>query len=202
MRQFVAAVSLVALAACGGTKEEEAPEPVETVPATATPEPSPSPTGSEGPEPAKKSSLKLMQSGFTVGDKVFAYETSRSQVEASLEALLGAPTGRNGSDECGAGPMNFTDYPGGVTVNFQDDKLVGWNWRSPQDGDAPAKAKISTNSVAQLGTAKATVEAASGFSLFEDSTLGEEFQLGETLFGFFEAGKVSMLYSGTQCFFR
>ena len=53
-----------------------------------------------------------------------------------------------------------------------------------------------------VGTDRAQVEAMGGFSMIEGSTLGDEFVLGEELAGFFEDGKVSMLYAGTQCFFR
>jgi hypothetical protein len=54
----------------------------------------------------------------------------------------------------------------------------------------------------QVGTARAIVAAASGFTLVEGSTLGEEFALGDKVGGFIAGDKVEMLYAGTQCFFR
>lgn len=202
MRHFVAAAACVALVACGGSKDEETPEPVETVPATTAPAPTPSPSETTEPEPVAKKGLELTTGGLVAGDAIVNYNARRTSVEDAVTALMGQPVRRAENGECGAGPMKFTDYPGGVTFSFQDDKLVGWNWRSPHDGDTAASVPIKAQGPAQLGTPRATVEAASGFQMFDDSTLGDEFQLSENLFGIFEAGKVSMLYSGTQCFFR
>lgn len=200
MRQFVAAAACLALMACGGAAEQEAATPDET--ATATPSPTASTSEDGKAAPAAAKAVKLTTTGLTAGSEAFLFEAGRNEVEAALKPLLGDPTDRGPMEECGAGPMDFTDYAGGVTVNFQDGKLVGWNWRSPQDGDQPAKVDITVAGPAQLGTPRASVEAASGFAMFEESTLGDEFQINDNLFGFFEAGKVSMLYSGTQCFFR
>ena len=195
MRKFVAAVSLVALAACGGAKEDE-PEPT----ATETPRSEPTPTATETPAPEQV--VQLTTTGIKAGSEAFLFEAGRNEVEAALKGLLGDPSDRGPMEECGAGPMDFTDYAGGLTVNFQDGKLVGWNWSNPRDGDPPATGEITLAGPAELGTAKATVEAAPGYEAITDSTLGEEFSVNDNLFGFFEAGKVSMLYSGTQCFFR
>lgn len=98
--------------------------------------------------------------------------------------------------------MEFTDFAGGLTINFQNGTLVGWNWRLPQDGDMPATADISAIGDVQLGTSRDEAESVTGFSTIAESTLGEEFALGDRMGGFFDAEVVSMLYSGTQCFFR
>jgi hypothetical protein len=96
----------------------------------------------------------------------------------------------------------FTDYAGGLTAHFQEDRLVGWNWRAPQDGDAPAPTTITLPGKVQIGTARAVVEAAPGFARVAGSTLGEEFAIGGAIGGFIKADRVEMLYAGTQCFFR
>ncbi|MDP4604594.1 MAG: aspartate-semialdehyde dehydrogenase, partial [Erythrobacter sp.] len=54
----------------------------------------------------------------------------------------------------------------------------------------------------QLGSSRTALEAAPGFTRVEGSTLGEEFALGDRIGGFVEGDAVSMLYAGTQCFFR
>lgn len=200
MRKFVAAAACVALAACGGTAKDEKPTPDDTATNSASPEPTPS--ESKEPAPAPKKVVQLTTTGLKAGADAFNYEAGRNEVEAALKTLLGNPTGRGPMEECGAGPMDFTDYAGGVTVNFQDGKLVGWNWGNPRDGDPPAKAEITIAGPVKLGSPRAAVEATPGFERFDDSTLGDEFMINDNLFGFFEAGKVSMLYSGTQCFFR
>lgn len=199
MRLIVVAAALAGLAACGGAKDAE-PAPEKTATAGTQPEASSSPDAK--PAEVGNKAVKLTTTGLEAGSEAFLFEAGRNEVEAALKPLLGNPTDRGPMEECGAGPMDFTDYAGGVTVNFMDGKLAGWNWRSPQDGDKPAIAKITVAGPAQVGTPRATVEAAPGFEMFVDSTLGDEFQINDNLFGFFEAGEVSMLYSGTQCFFR
>ena len=162
------------------------------------PSASPEPKVSE-PETAPR--VILTAKGLRSGSEALLFNAGRSEVETALTSVLGKPNDRSNNDECGAGRMEFTDFDGGLTVNFQEGRLVGWNWRSAQDGDAPAKAEISTDTAAQLGNPRASVEVASGFDVFEESTLGDEFSIGD-LYGFFEEGKVSMLYAGSQCFFR
>ena len=134
--------------------------------------------------------------GLTAGAEAFYFAAGQTEVEAALARTLGKPGETGDMPECGAGPMEFASYPGGLTANFQNGTLVGWNWSGGTDA-------IVFSEAIGIGTARSEVEAMPGFALIEDSTLGEEFALGEEgPFGFFEDGKVSMLYAGTQCFFR
>ena len=82
-----------------------------------------------------------------------------------------------------------------MIVNFQNGYLAGWNLDQ-------ASEKIAIIGDVAIGTARAVVTAAPGFSAIEASTLGEEFVLGNSLGGFLAQDKVSMLYAGAQCFFR
>lgn len=200
MRQLVAAAALVALAACGGSGGKD--EPASDDAATSSAAPDKASTDGKGADAAATKVVELTTAGLTAAGNTLNFEAARTDVEGAVQPLLGDPTDSGSMEECGAGAMDFTDYAGGLTLNFMDAKLVGWNWRSPQDGDAPAKGEITVAGSASLGTSRATVEGLPGFEMFADSTLGDEFQIGDALFGFFEAGKVSMLYSGTQCFFR
>ncbi|TAD79416.1 MAG: aspartate-semialdehyde dehydrogenase [Sphingomonadales bacterium] len=146
--------------------------------------------------------VELRSEGLSAGAEAFYFAAGQAEVEAALAKALGAKirTGRN--EECGAGPIDFADFGGGLTLHFQDGRLVGWNWHGPQDGDPPATGTITLPGKVQVGAARAIVEAAPGFAKIEGSTLGEEFALGERLGGFIAADKVEMLYAGTQCFFR
>ncbi|ASJ91534.1 aspartate-semialdehyde dehydrogenase [Porphyrobacter sp. CACIAM 03H1] len=152
--------------------------------------------------PVSATRVELRSEGLAAGGEAFYFAAGKAEVEAALTRVLG-PVLRTGENaECGAGPVVFTDFAGGLTVHFQDDRFVGWNWRAPQDGDAPATGTVTLPGKVQLGTARAVVEAAPGFARVEGSTLGEEFALGGEIGGFIAGDKVDMLYAGTQCFFR
>lgn len=146
--------------------------------------------------------VELSGDGLTAGSEAFYFAAGKTEVEAALSGILGDATRSVDNDECGAGPMQFTDYPGGLTVNFQNGSLVGWLHREPVDGDAAATGEVSVVGDVQLGTDRAETEATDGFLMIDGSTLGDEFSLGDTIGGFFEEDGVSMLYAGTQCFFR
>lgn len=158
--------------------------------------------GEAATAPVAANAVELRGEGLTAGAEAFYFAAGQTEVEAALARALG-PAMRSGENpECGAGPVTFTDYAGGLTAHFQEGRLVGWNWHAPQDGDVPAKGMIALPGVVQLGTARGVVEAAPGFGKVEGSTLGEEFALGGKIGGFIGGDKVEMLYAGTQCFFR
>lgn len=199
MRGWMVAVAVVALAGCGAPKSDKA-APSESG-TTSSPDTA-STSDAKAPTPAVKQATLLIDGGLSVGTEKFLFAAGRTEVETALAKSLGEPLDRNANDECGAGPMQFTGMAGGLTLNFEEDKLVGWNWRAPEDGDASFKGKIAADGTVQIGTSKAKAEAAAGFELIPDSTLGTEFTLGNGISGFIEADAVEMLYSGDQCFFR
>jgi hypothetical protein len=160
-------------------------------------------TGAETPTAAATASVvELRGQGLVAGPESFYFEAGQKEVEGALAKSLG-PALRTGSNaECGAGPITFTDYAGGLTAHFQEGKLVGWNWHLPQDGDRAASGTIGLAGTVQLGAPRAAIESAPGFAKVEGSTLGEEFTLSDTLGGFITGDRVEMLFAGTQCFFR
>ncbi len=184
MRLLVLTMTAMGLSACDSG---EVPTPTEQQ--TLRP---PSPEVADG-------AVELSGDGLTAGPEAFYFAAGRSEVEAALAGSLGKASGTGENVECG---LEFTDYSGGLTVNFESGSMVGWNWRLPQDGDAPAAVDLSLTGDVQLDTAQAEAEAVDGFAPIADSTLGEEFMVGDKIGGFFEEGKVSMLYAGRQCFFR
>jgi hypothetical protein len=146
--------------------------------------------------------VELRPEGFAAGSEAFFFAAGQTEVEAALAKALG-PSLRSGENtECGAGPVTFTDFAGGLTLHFQEGRLVGWNWHLAQDGDAPATGTVKLAGDVQVGSARNAAEAALGFAVVEGSTLGEEFALGPKIGGFIKDDKVEMLYAGTQCFFR
>lgn len=166
----------------------------------------PSPAERQQGEPAQgavaANAVELRGEGLVAGAEAFYFAAGQAEVETALAKALGASLRSGENRECGAGPITFTDYAGGLTAHFQEGRLVGWNWHAPQDGDGPATGIVSLGGKVQLGSPRAEAEAASGFAMVEGSTLGEEFALGSNIGGFIKGDAVEMLYAGTQCFFR
>jgi hypothetical protein len=158
--------------------------------------------GEAAQAPVTANAVELRGDGMSAGAEAFYFAAGQQEVEAALAAALGKPLRSGENAECGAGPITFTDFAGGLTAHFQKGRLVGWNWHAPQDGDAPATGTVKLAGEVQISSVRALIEAAPGFSKVEGSTLGEEFALGSNIGGFIKGDVVEMLYAGTQCFFR
>lgn len=121
------------------------------------------------------------------------FGSRRAAAEATLASVLGEvlDTGSNG--ECPAGPIESTTYEG-LTLNYQDGVFVGWMAEAPY---LPPETR-------------AQMLAREDISLVEDSTLGEEFVLGDpmglAIAGLFagegDDAPVERMWSGTNCIFR
>lgn len=142
-----------------------------------------------------ESLVLLRGDGLAAGAEAFYFAAGQNEVTVALTRTLGDPTGGEAMPECGAGPMENLVFPGGLTINFKDGIFVGWFNRD--DGD-----QVAIDGEFGLGTPREEIAALPGFAMIEGSTLGEEFALGDRIGGFFEDGAVSILYAGTQCFFR
>ncbi|QFT78140.1 aspartate-semialdehyde dehydrogenase [Erythrobacter sp. THAF29] len=179
MRALVSMMAVLALAACdsGG------------VPAPGTEEPRASTPQVEANE------VLLTADGLTAGSEAFYFAAGQNEVEAAVARALGKASDSGTNEECGAGPIDYSTFPGGLTVNFKNGSLVGWFW-----GDEAANIELAGDIA--IGAPRAEIEAEEGFAMIDGSTLGEEFSLGDKIGGFFENDRLSMLYSGTQCFFR
>ncbi len=129
------------------------------------------------------------------------FSSSRDDVERAVTAALGAPQSRERNDECGAGSIETSVYLGGVTLNFQQDFLVGWYVNSPSD---PARA--TTPEGIRAGSPIADARKVYTITPIRESTLGQELATDEGI-GIFLAGEsddsdIESLYAGTNCFFR
>ncbi|MCP5397563.1 MAG: aspartate-semialdehyde dehydrogenase [Sphingomonadaceae bacterium] len=149
----------------------------------------------DGSTPVAQASAQLGANGITLTggaeDVLVAFGTPRAEAEATLVPLLGEPQSRDANPECGAGPMEFSNYEG-LTLNFQDGTLVGWF--------AKGAPYLPSETRAELGDAATP---------FADSTIGEEFTMGEReaivsgLFASDDAdAPVTDLWAGTNCIFR
>lgn len=136
------------------------------------------------------------------------FGSERDFVEERLIALLGDDVERTANDECGAGKMEFTRLPGGLTVNFQRGNLVGWFLREGGAGD-----RIATAEGVTIGSTLADARQYYAVDPIDDSTLGSEFSTDEG-FGMFtnasvtdqggQSGQqqITQIYAGVNCFFR
>lgn len=159
------------------------------------------------PSPAEQSSpasnqpqvasneVLLSGEGLTAGAEAFYFAAGQREVEAALARVLGKASDVGTNEECGAGPVEYAAFPGGLTVNFQNGSLAGWFWNSEAEN-------IAVQDDITIGMPRTTIESEEGFAMVEASTLGQEFSLGDRLGGFVEGDEVSALYAGTQCFFR
>ena len=157
------------------------------------------PTADAAPELGPKDSIDLQAGGLAVpaqdGDEVLEvpFGSMRAAAEATLADVLGEVVSRTENAECGAGPLQLTQY-NGLTLNFQDGRLVGWFARDPY-----------------LPTAlRDELLAGDGIVMVPESTLGEEFEIGDppgaAISGVFASedsdAKVTGLWAGTNCLFR
>lgn len=122
----------------------------------------------------------------------------RDMVVTMVSAALGQPTDTGRNEECGQGPVDTTDFTGGLSLSFQDGKFVGWNL------DGRDKAPYTTASGIGIGSTLKQIRDAMAVTV-ETSTLGIEFQAGD-LSGLLTAnapdGRVEFLWAGSICQFR
>ncbi len=131
----------------------------------------------------------------------FAFGTPRAEVETLAERHVGAVTDRSRNEECGAGPIDFTEY-GPLILNFQDDRFVGWF-----AGDGT---RVATADGVVPGATRAQLESTLTVAMIPDTTLEGEFEYagrgGEAIGGFLDGSgqdaRVTALYAGINCFFR
>lgn len=143
--------------------------------------------------------VALHGEGLVAGAESFYFAAGKNEVEGAIREVLGEPVSRIEIEECGAGPIATTSYAGELTVNFQQGSLVGWNLGTAPEGEA---GKVQVDADVSIGMPAEDLANAIGYAPVEGSTLGEEFALSDRLGGFVDSGSVSMLYAGTQCFFR
>ena len=131
------------------------------------------------------------QNGFEQLDVPFG--SVRAATEATLGNILGEVSQRSENAECDGGPLAMTEYAG-ITLNFQDDKLVGYFARDPFVPQLTRTEMLSNSAV----------------TMVEGSTLENEFAIGdpagEMIGGFFASeaddAPVEALYAGMNCFAR
>ncbi len=127
-----------------------------------------------------------------------AFGVSETRVLTAAAAALGDPRDRSTNRDCGAGPVDFVSFEGGLLVNLQGGKFVGWTVR-PAGGREPR-----TMSGIGLGSTRTELEAAYAAEV-ANSSIGMEFSAGGlsgVLASSDATAPVTDLWAGTNCIAR
>ncbi|KZX88432.1 hypothetical protein A3718_17645, partial [Erythrobacter sp. HI0019] len=136
--------------------------------------------------------------GLSAGGETLGFSTPRAEVDALAEQAFGAAPAKSRNEECGAGPMDFSQF-GPLQIAYLDGSFAGWFLRAGEgvvtaDGIAPGVTTLDAlqdeRQVQQL-----------------DTTLEGEFQYttGDygTITGFAAPdGSIDARQAGFSCFFR
>ena len=190
-----AGVAALALAACQQSNEaSQPPEPVTEDQIAA-----------QTPNAPSDRPINLIADGLVIaapeagGDAtILNFGDKQEIVVEELTMIFGGPQfGTN--EECGAGPMEYANYDKFV-AHFQDDRFVGWMVNGPRD-----RANFTGPDGVKLGMSAADLRKLPTFEALTDSTLGEEFMIGDgqlAISGLIEDNQVSVLWGGETCNFR
>ena len=126
-----------------------------------------------------------------------AFGAPQVRVLADAGAMLGQPVEQGTQEECPAGELYYAQYGAGLHLVFQDSAFAGW---SAGDG-SPLRTAAGVGPGSTLGELRRAYPAAT----VEETSLGMEFAAGE-MWGIVsdssEAGRVELLFAGTNCVFR
>ncbi|MEL6530547.1 MAG: hypothetical protein AAFQ27_11335, partial [Pseudomonadota bacterium] len=139
---------------------------------------------------AALSAITLNTDGLNAGAEGFFFNAGKNESIGAVTKLMNAPLGTDAIEECGAGPMELTEFKGGLTLNFLDGALVGWNLRAPIGDEEMAPALIAIAGDVNVGMTREQIEAAAGYEAIPDSTLGDEFTLEGGIGGFLDGALV------------
>lgn len=190
----------ILLAACGSEPSNDAAAGSSADSAAAAPV-STADTASAAAPNQSGTSVVLAPDGLTLtgagAPKRIAFGGAQAGVLADVGAALGQPTEQGAQEECPGGPLYQALYAAGLQLSFQEDAFVGW---AAREGSTFRTAQgIGPGST--VGELKAAFPAAT----VQESSLGHEFAAGE-LYGVVtapsDAGKVEMMFAGTNCIFR
>ena len=203
MRPFLACLSIAFLAACGSadpgaSDQSETPEPALSEASE--------PTGDAPMEPADvagDSPVILQSDGIGViidsdSPAPLPFDSDEQTVLTALETALGAPTGDEQLDECGAGPLRAVSWDG-FTAFFSDTGFAGWYVQEPQP------ATVSTAPGVALGTTLEELQGLIEGVTVQQSTIGTEWAGGGisgTLTEDSPAGTVDVMWAGANCIAR
>lgn len=139
--------------------------------------------------------LVSAESGST---RAIAFGTPADQALNAIRAVLGDPIVRTTNQECGAGPIEFIAFDGGLFVAVQKDRFVGWTSRPS------GSKKLGTMSGIGLGSTRTELDAAYNVRVSR-STIGTEFMAGGlqgVLASDAASAPITDLWAGANCVAR
>jgi len=190
-RHLALAAIALTLAACEKPAPAAAPAPA-PAPAPATPATDTTPDVGLAAE-----GLQLVSGGGATA--LVPFDGSQESTIKSLSWALGGPPGAiTTNEECGAGPIQFAEWPNGLQALFQEGKFVGW---ALGHGDTE---KITTISGIGIGSTREQLLSAYAGATIEEGSLGQQFAAGE-LYGILDGkaptSKIDAIWAGTSCNF-
>ncbi len=135
----------------------------------------------------------------TGSTRALPFGLADSDLVSVLTNLRGEPSERGLNPECGAGPLTITGWPDGLAVLSSEGEFAGW----VVSGGAGAERLTTLNGIG-VGLTRRELDQIVDADV-QESTLGFEFfegGLGGILSGDSPDAEVTLLYSGTTCFFR
>lgn len=193
-RHAFAAVLVLGLAACG-EPAADAPAPA---PKVAPQTPAPVPADAHAPAIAlAPDGIRLVAPGGATRPLDFGMDQAETVV--ILDRVHGGAGKATTNAECGAGPVDFVQWPDGLSALFQDGKFVGWSV-----GTGGAKTLTTMNGIGIGSTRSELVAGFSGVTV-QETTLGQEFDAGGlygVLSGPGAGATIDALWAGVSCVFR
>lgn len=115
-----------------------------------------------------------------------------------MERVRG-PAGQGTNQDCGAGPVQYANWPDGLSLVFRKGTFVGWGL------DGRAKGALATAIGIGPGSTRAELEAAYANIKVNQTSLGTEFS-GGGFFGVLDGdgpgARVTDMWAGVSCVAR
>lgn len=186
--------ALVALTGCDRSQTTAPTEPAPPPPAVIT-KAEPPPVQAEGGLAIEGEGLRFFDAQGSSRDIPFG--TAQAAAIAAVATSTGRPAPTvTTNEECGAGPIQFAEFPGGLQLLFQNNNFLGWTVTEPG---------LTTTDGMGVGSTRASIESSRTIELVTGSTLDGEFTSGDVhgiLSSTAAAGTVTHLWAGLSCAFR
>ncbi len=185
------------ITACAAPEAPEAPDAPEPV-AEAAPEAPAEPEAPAGLFLGLSGDGIQVIDGNTGSARMIAFETGREQVQTVVTNLLGEPSTSGVNEECGAGPLGYTNWPNGFTLHFAEHSFVGWAYGANADD-----ANLTNMAGIGIGSTLADIEEVMTVNI-EDTTIGPLADVGgmySVLTGTDATAEITDMWAGVGCVF-
>lgn len=127
-----------------------------------------------------------------------AFGMPEAEVLASLERVRG-PAGKGVNQDCGAGPVQYANWPDGLSLVFQNGRFAGWGL------DRRATGALGTANGVGPGMTRSDLAGSFGSVSFQNTSLGTEFA-AQDIFGLLDGpgpeAEITDMWAGVSCVAR